>query len=156
MLSDQRSAQFRSNGRAVDVTFDQPTDQAGIYSTSCSAIWTNAASLFGANAVCSWQTDTKMSIFFPTVPSLQPGQSITLNAAVGAVRAKGALGSDPFAAGSVVVAGAVDAIGPVAQLTIPGVSGCSSSITFDATGSRGTRLSPHATKLEASFDDNHK
>jgi hypothetical protein len=41
------SAQFRSSGRALDVTFTAPTDQAGVFSTSCSAIWTNAAATLG-------------------------------------------------------------------------------------------------------------
>lgn len=130
------SAQFRSTGRAVDVTFSAPTNQAGLFSTSCSAIWSNASDLFGANAVCSWQTDTKMTIFFPEVPPLQPGQSISLNSAAGAVRAQGALATDPFAVGAVQVAAPVNPVGPAAQLVVPGVSSCSQSITFDASGSR--------------------
>jgi len=47
---DLVSAQFRSTGRAVDVTFSAATNQAGLFSTSCSAIWSNAIDLFGASA----------------------------------------------------------------------------------------------------------
>jgi len=79
-----------------------------------------------------------MTIFFPAVPPLQPGQIISLNSAVGAVRAKGALATDPFAVGTVQVAAPVDPVGPAAQLVVPGVSSCSQYITFDASGSRGT------------------
>jgi hypothetical protein len=78
-----------------------------------------------------------MTIFFPTVPQLQAGQNITLNPVVGAVRAKGALATDPSVTGSTVVAPPSDPVAPAAQLVIPGVSSCSQSITFDASGSRG-------------------
>ena len=139
------SAQFLDSGIAVLVTFDSPTDSAGIsdMTWSCSNIFTLSSSFPG---ICTWQTTSIVKITLTnttdtTDNKLSIGDTVRLKGKTVRAFCAGTVitcALDPYSSGSVTILAPKKAISPVVVILAPPSIGLCSNLTLDATASSGS------------------
>jgi REJ domain len=139
------SAQFLDSGIAVLVTFDFPTDSAGIsdITWSCSQVFTLSSSFPG---ICTWQTTSIVKITLTNTTDtsgnkLSIGDTVTLKEKTVRAFCAGTVTTcalDPYSSGSLIILAPKKAIQPVVVILAPPSIGLCSNLTLDATASFGS------------------
>ena len=141
------SARFSDSGQAVIVTFDSPTDRAGLSAPSwlCSTLLNLGDR---ADSSCAWLNATTVSVTFPAIPPsantlsyLNVFDKITvLNNTLRAFCTStiSACSSNPTVVGSFVVLAPLKPAAPTVIISAPSKIGACSNLSIDASGSYGS------------------
>ena len=153
------SGQFSDSGQAVVMTFDSPTDKAGILTATwpCSRIFTFA----GASvSTCTWLSAATVSVSFPVISSgsgasaaqyVQIGDSVTLQGgllrAYCTATASSCLLNSAAASASVPARAPNNPASPTVIVNAPISLGACTNLSVDATGSYGNGGRPYTSVL---------
>jgi REJ domain len=142
-----QSARFSDSGQAVVVTFDSPTDRAGLSAPSwpCSTILNLGDR---ADSSCAWLNATTVSVTFPAMsPTTNTSSSYlnvfdkitVLNDTLRAfcTSTTSVCSSNPTVVGSFVVLAPLKPAAPTVIISAPSKIGSCSNLSIDASGSYG-------------------